>query len=429
MKSTDMIVAGDDFKISSLGPCRRVSPLDGAFFVGDSAGILVDATVEGCKACGGRPASMEEAGPRKMIFFNPGSVRAAVVTCGGLCPGLNDVIRAITMVLWYRYGVRNILGLRYGYEGLIPSFRHKPVALTPETVEDIHKNGGSVLGTSRGPQDSGAIVDFLVRNRIDMLFPIGGDGTQRGALDIATEARRRGVRLSVVGLPKTIDNDVQFTERTFGFETAVAMSEMPITCAHMEAKGVRNGVGLVKLMGRESGFVAAYATLASSDVNLVLIPEVPFTMRGVLAFLEKRLKRKSHAVVLVAEGAGQNLVSEKGTDASGNMKLGDIGGFLRSAIGAHFKKKRETVNIKYIDPSYTIRSAPANADDSVFCFQLAENAVHAAMSGRTAMVVGLWNGHFVHVPMSMAVMARKKVNPRSLLWQSVLDNTGQPQTL
>jgi 6-phosphofructokinase 1 len=273
------------------------------------------------------------------------------------------------------------------------------------------------------------MVDFLEERGIDVLFTIGGDGTQRGALAMAEEIARRGLNKAVVGIPKTIDNDLSYTDRTFGFETAVAMSRLPITSAHMEAKAARNGVGLVKLMGRESGFVAAYATLASSDVNLVLVPEVPFSLPKVLAFLEDRLARKSHAVIVVAEGAGQDLASADGTDASGNRRLGDIGALLKARIAEHFKRAAVEVNVKYLDPSYTIRSARTSADDSVFCFRLAENAVHAAMAGRTAMVTAHWNGHFVHVPMEKAVGVRKRIDPAGPLWQSVLDNTGQPAAL
>jgi 6-phosphofructokinase 1 len=418
-----------NFQIKSLGPCRSDSPLDSRFFIEDDAGVLVDATVSGCRTCDGSPDIMEEAGPRKKLFFDPAITRAALVTCGGLCPGLNDAVRAATMVLSYRYGVRNILGLRYGYEGLVSAYGHEPMVLTPDVVADIHQDGGAVLGTSRGEQDPAAMVDFLVEKQINILFAIGGDGTQRGALAINREIEKRKLGITVVGLPKTIDNDIMYTERTFGFETAVALSQAPITCAHMEAKGVRNGVGLVKLMGRDSGFVAAYAALASSDVNLVLIPEAPFVMEKVLAFLDARLKRKAHAVIVVAEGAGQGFVPAEGFDASGNKKMGDIGVFLKNAITDHFKKSAVAVSVKYIDPSYTIRSARATADDSVFCFQLAENAVHAAMSGRTAMLTGLWNGHYVHVPMEKAVESRKKIDPSGSLWQSVLDNTGQPAKL
>jgi len=372
---------------------------------------------------------LEKAGPRQRVFFDPDGLRAAIVTCGGLCPGLNDVIRAITMVLWYRYGVLEILGLRYGYEGLVKRSGHAPMMLTPDVVEDIHNDGGTLLGSSRGAQDPAEMVDFLVENGIGMLFTIGGDGTQRGARDIADEVARRNLQIAVIGIPKTIDNDVACMDRTFGFETAVAMSRVPITCAHNEAKGTNNGVGLVKLMGRESGFVAAYGTLASSDVNLCLVPEIPFTLEAVLAFIEKRLARKSHAVIVVAEGAGQKLVETDGTDASGNRKPGDIGVFLKVAVQRHFSNSTMPVSVKYIDPSYMIRSAPASADDSAFCFQLGGNAVHAAMAGRTAMVVGLLNGRFVHVPVEEAVRERKKIDPEGPLWQNVLDNTGQPATL
>ena len=416
-----------DFQIRSLGPCTIDSSCPAGQYVPDDAGVLFDATVRSGEDVD--RTVLEQAGPRRELFFDPARSRAAIVTCGGLCPGINDVIRAITMVLWHRYGVRSILGLRYGYEGLIASIGHKPMELDPDIVEDIHQHGGTVLGSSRGPQDVPESVDFLVEEEINMLFAIGGDGTQRGALDIANEIQARDLDITVVGVPKTIDNDVSCTDKTFGFETAVAMSQAPITCAHMEAKGARNGVGLVKLMGRESGFVAAYAALASSDVNLVLVPEVPFTLENVFTYLKRRLEEKAHAVVVVAEGAGQNLVAEEGHDASGNVNLGDIGVFLKKAVSTQFAETGFEVHVKYIDPSYTIRSAPATPDDSVFCFRLGENAVHAAMTGRTAMVVSLWNGHFVHIPTEKAVASRKKIDPDGLFWQSVLDNTGQPATL
>lgn len=419
----------EDLRIEKVGQCTFSSPLDSAVFITDSEGVLIDATLSGCERCQGEPASLEMAGPREKIFFKPETSRAALVTCGGLCPGLNDVIRAVVMVLWYRYGVKEILGLRYGYEGLIASFNNEPLVLNPELVEDIHRDGGTILGTSRGPQDPTLMADFLSERKIDMLFAIGGDGTQRGALAITREIENRGLAISVIGIPKTIDNDISFTERTFGFETAVAMSQIPITGAHMEAKGVRNGIGIVKLMGRESGFIAAYATLASSDVNLVLIPEIHFSLEKVFAYLEERIVRKRHAVIVVAEGAGQEHVPAEGTDASGNKKLGDIGLFLKATITECFSRRQIPAAVRYIDPSYMIRSAPATPEDSVFCFQLAENAVHAAMSGRTGMVVGIWNGHFVHIPIRLSVKDRKRIDTSGLLWQSVLDNTGQPREL
>jgi 6-phosphofructokinase 1 len=419
----------EEFTIERIGKCTFNSPLDSGVFIDDSQGVLIDATLSGLQKGQLKPYFLEKAGPREKIFFNPEMTRAALVTCGGLCPGLNDVIRAIVMVLWYRYGVKEIDGYRYGFEGIIASFNHTPVVLTPELVEDIHKDGGTILGTSRGPQDPALMVDFLSKRKINMLFTIGGDGTQRGALAINREIEKRGLGISVIGIPKTIDNDISFTERTFGFETAVAMSQAPINGAHMEAKGVKNGIGIVKLMGRESGFIAVYAALASSDVNLVLIPGMRFSLEKVCSYLEERMSKKKHAVIVVAEGAGQEYVAQEGTDASGNKKLGDIGLFLKTVIIEYFKNRAIPVSVKYIDPSYIIRSAPATPDDSVFCFQLSENAVHAAMSGRTGMVVGIWNGHFVHIPMQISVKGRKQIDTSGLLWQSVLDNTGQPRNL
>ena len=419
----------NEFRVERVGQGAFPSPLDSGVFIKEGEGVLVDATRSGLTRESGTPGFLEKAGPRERLFFNPDTTRAAMVTCGGICPGLNDVIRAITMVLWYRYGVREIVGLRYGYKGLIASYNHEPMILTPELVEDIHKDGGTILGTSRGPQNPSFMVDFLVARKIDVLFTIGGDGTQRGALAIGEEIRKRGLAISVIGIPKTIDNDLSFTERTFGFETAVAMSQTPITGAHMEAKGAENGIGIVKLMGRESGFIATHATLASSDVNLVLIPEAPFSLEVVLGYLKERIIKKNHAVIVVAEGAGQQHVSVEGFDESGNKRLGDIGSFLKRAIEGYFKTQGTPTTVKYIDPSYIIRSAPATPDDSMFCFQLAGNAVHAAMSGRTGMVVGLWNGHFVHIPTPLCVRERKKVDTSNLLWQSVLDNTGQPRSL
>ncbi len=415
----------NEFRIDRLGECGFDSPVSTGWFVDERQGVILDPLLP----FDGSPAGMtllEQAGPRNRLFFKPEETSAAIVTCGGLCPGLNDVIRAIAVVMWYRYGVSRVLGARYGYAGLTEAGGQAPLNLTPEIVDDIHQHGGTILGTSRGDQDPAEMVDWLTANNINILFTVGGDGTQRGALALSQEVARRGLPISVVGIPKTIDNDLSYTDRTFGFETAVAMSQPPIDAAHMEAKAINNGIGLVKLMGRESGFVAASASLASSDVNLVIVPEVPFTIDALIAFLKERLSRKSHAVIVVAEGAGQDLVPGDGVDASGNRKFGDIGPFLKQTIMERLAKENVPAKVKYIDPSYTIRSAPADADDSVFCFQLGENAVHAAMAGRTSMLVSQLNGHFVHIPLTKAVETRKKINPASAFWQSVLDNTGQP---
>jgi len=326
--------------------------------------------------------------------------------------------------------VRTVFGFRYGYEGLTYRYGHEPLELTPAVVDDLHQQGGTVLGSSRGPQQVSEMVDTLEQMNIGLLFTIGGDGTLRGAQGIAEEIGRRGLRIGVIGIPKTIDNDISYIQQTFGFETAVSEATEAIYSAHAEAAGARNGVGLVKLMGRHSGFIAAYATLANSDVNYCLVPEVRFTLDAFLQALKKRLEGRRHAVVVAAEGAGQDLLEANAErDASGNIRLGDIGTFLRDQINDYFKKAEMEVSVKYIDPSYTIRSMPANPHDSAFCLMLGHNAVHAGMAGRTGMVVGNWRAEFTHVPIAAAVSQRKQIDPRGKLWTGVVSTTGQPREL
>lgn len=422
-----------DFRISSLGECRIPSPMPGIHFVEDGEHVLYDNSlyrIEEHLKAGAEPSRLEKAGPREKIYFDPSKLKCGIVTCGGICPGLNDVIRAIVMSLFHHYGVQNVFGFLYGYEGLTYRYRHVPMELTPKSVASIHENGGTILGSSRGPQDIGEMVDTLERMNIGILFAIGGDGTLRGAMAIAEEAARRGLKLAVVGIPKTIDNDISYVQRSFGFETAVTKAGDAIASAHVEATGARNGVGLVKLMGRESGFIAAFAALAFNDVNYCLIPESAFTLEGLLASLEERLEKKAHAVIVAGEGAGQDLmVKIQESDASGNARLGDIGMFLRDRINAHFKGKGKEINLKYIDPSYIIRSVRANAHDSAYCLMLGQNAVHAGMAGRTNLVVGDWGGEFTHVPIPLAVSQRKKIDPRGRIWSSVIASTGQPRTM
>jgi 6-phosphofructokinase 1 len=379
---------------------------------------------------GKEPPQMELAGPREKIFFDPSRLRCGVVTCGGICPGINDVIRAIVLSLHYHYGVKTVFGFRFGYEGLVPKHGHEPLELTPETVKNIHQRGGTILASSRGPQDIAEMVNTLERMAIGILFVIGGDGTLRGAQAIAQEVEQRGLAISVVGIPKTIDNDISYVQETFGFETAVTETRTSLYSAYVEATGAWNGIGLVKLMGRHSGFIAAYATLANSNVNFCLVPEIPFTLEGFLHALQERLSKRGHALVVVAEGAGQDLMGETpGRDASGNVRLGDIGIFLRDRIREHSAKARVEVNLKYIDPSYTIRSMPANARDSALCLLLGQRAVHAGMTGRTNMVVSVWRGEFTHVPISLAVSLRKRIDPEGWLWAAVLSSTGQPRNM
>jgi len=419
-----------DFSITRLGEGRHDSPMIGVRFTDDAERVVYHAEMGDIRrmmAMGLEPPSLEMAGPRKRLFHNPARLACGIVTCGGICPGLNDVIRSIVLSLHHHYGVRRILGFRYGYEGLIRPFKHEPLLLTPESVSRIHEAGGTILGTSRGPQDPAEMVQTLKDLGVGILFTVGGDGTLKGAGRIAGEVSRQGLEIGVIGIPKTIDNDISFVQTTFGFETAVAEAQRATYAANTEAEAARNGIGLVKLMGRDSGFIAAFTVLVNSQVNFSLVPEVPFTLERFLAALADRLERRGHALIVVAEGAGQDLmrrIDER--DASGNLKQGDIGLFLRDAITSHFRSRGHSITLKYIDPSYTIRSVPANAHDSAFCLLLGQSAVHAGMAGRTDMLVGFWNHRFTHVPIPLAVSERKKIDPKGALWSSVLASTGQP---
>jgi len=371
---------------------------------------------------------MEPGGPREYIYFDPPLTRAAIVTCGGLCPGLNNVIRGLVLELADNYGVTEVLGFRDGFRGLVDG--SEPLRLSHDVVADIHNRGGTILGTSRGGQDPAAMVATLERLGVSLLFVIGGDGTLRGAQRIADEADRRGITLSVVGVPKTIDNDIPYIDQSFGFQTAFTRATESIKSALTEASSTPHGVGLVKVMGRHSGFIACYAALASHDVDFVLIREVPFGLGGFLTQLRHRVLRQGHAVVVVAEGAGQDLFDYDGAvDASGNARLADIGGLLQHRITADFAAAGEELTLRYVDPGYAIRSVPANGWDAVYCLRLAQAAVHAGMAGRTAMVVGRWHGRFVHIPIPVATGSRNQVDPNGDLWMSVLEATGMPERL
>jgi len=334
--------------------------------------------------------------------------------------------------LHHAYGVKEVLGYRGGYQGLGANPEDPPLILDPGCVDSIHQHGGTMLGTSRGPVDVAIAVDQLIRRGVNLIFTIGGDGTQRGANELLLQARSRGYPLSVVGIPKTIDNDVPFVTRTFGYLTAVDEAARVLQRAHTEARSVRNGVSLVKLMGRHAGFIAAGATIASQDVNFTLVPEVPFTLdgeRGFLAALHRRVLQRKHAVIVVAEGAGQDLLADAptGRDASGNVRLRDIGLYLRDKIEAHFAAHSTPLVMRYFDPSYFIRSSPANAEDSILCDIFARNAVHAAMAGKTGLVIGFLHGQFIHVPIDLLVSRSKRMEVDSPIWRAVLAATGQPE--
>ena len=429
-----------DFTIESLGKRNIQSPIvmstnkgdKIANYVTDDQFMLLNTDVKpGAQKPIKKSQVLECAGPREMIYFTPTNVHAGIVTCGGLCPGMNDVIRAIVRCLWYRYGVRRISGIQFGYKGFLPEYQYEVKPLNPDIVDDIHKLGGTYLGSARGGgKEVSKIVDCMEQLNLNVLFCIGGDGTQRGTLDIADEIEKRKLKIATIGIPKTVDNDFAIIQKSFGFDTAVEKAVEVVTAAHIEADSAINGIGLVKLMGRESGFIAAHTALASHEVNFVLIPEVPFNLEGPNGFLhhlEERLIRRGHAVIIVAEGAMQEqLQTDKKVDAGGNLRLMDVGTYIRDRINKYFDEKKVEINLKYIDPSYAIRSAPANSADSIYCERLGNAAVHAAMAGKTKVIIGLVNNEFVHLPIKSVISHRNHVDPESSLWRDTIDATHQP---
>lgn len=426
---------GIDTAIPILGVAKIPNKLAFCRLKSAPSSVMIHVSDEQLAGLEGGPifCEFELAGPRQNLYFNPPQTKCAIVTCGGLCPGINDVIRAIVMEAHHNYKVAATLGIRFGLEGFIPKFGHEIVELNPDNVANIHQFGGTILGSSRGPQPEEDVVDCLERMNISALFIIGGDGSMRAAQNILHEIQRRNLRISIIGVPKTIDNDISFITKSFGFDTAVEKATESIECAHTEATGAMNGIGMVKVMGRESGFIAAQATLALKEVNFVLIPEVKFQIHGdngLLAALEQRLRSRKHAVILCAEGAGQHLIDKSElVDASGNPVLADICQLITHEIKTYFRNKNMPTTLKFIDPSYIIRSVPANANDRIYCGFLGQNAVHAAMAGKTGMVVSLLQDRYVHLPLDLVTRERRRLNIYSDSWRAVLESTGQPASL
>ena len=423
-----MIIQAKDTKIEKLGVAKYSAKIFSKI-VREQDFILYDPFHKKQKFSSTnteQPAFLR-AGQREKIYFEADKVVAGIVTCGGICPGINVVIRSIVMNLYRIYNCKNVLGFQYGLRGFVDK-NFPPLRLNPQKVEFIHQTGGSILGTSRGEQNSVEIVNCLVKNKINQLYIIGGDGSFHAALSIQKEIKRRDLKIALVTIPKTIDNDISFVAKTFGFDTAVESAANVIQSASVESNSVYNGIGLVKLMGRNSGFIAANASLAHRNVDFVLIPEQPFVLHGKQGFLQamkKKLLKTGSALIVVAEGAGQELLlSDDKTDESGNPILVDIGKYLSQEIVKFCQKQKLACDLKYIDPSYIIRSVPANTQDTIFCGNLGKNAVHAAMAGFTAVVSSIWHGVYCYFPLVLA-LEKKHLNLNGKTWTDVLELTRQ----
>ncbi|KAG8049861.1 hypothetical protein GUJ93_ZPchr0009g259 [Zizania palustris] len=388
------------------------------FFIAPTDVVLRDVLFDASSGRGQRRqrqqlAAYHRAGPRREVAFDPVRVRAAIVTCGGLCPGMNTVVRELVVGLSELYGVRGggVFGVRNGYGGFYSE--EEPVPLEPETVEQWHKAGGTVLGTSRGGFDLGRIVGAIERRGFNQVYAIGGDGTMRGAVKIFEEVRRRRLPVAITGIPKTVDNDVGIIDRSFGFHTAVEEAQQAIAAGHVEAESAVNGVGLVKLMGRSTGHIALHATLSSRDVDCCLIPEENFYLHGaggLFEFLYHRIKKNGHAVVVVAEGAGQGLIptntdAPRRDDESGNPAFLDVGAWLKAELKAWWEEEHA---------------------DNLYCTLLAHSAIHGVMAGYTGFVSGPINGNYAYIPMAEVAEGKNPVDTKDHKWAWVRSITNQP---
>eukprot|EP00668_Euglena_longa_P014128 GGOE01018102.1.p1 GENE.GGOE01018102.1~~GGOE01018102.1.p1 ORF type:complete len:494 (+),score=144.75 GGOE01018102.1:38-1483(+) len=359
------------------------------------------------------------AGPRREVYFGT-DTNACIVNTGGLCPGLNSVIEELVRTL-DTYNADTIYGIRYGFLGF-DTTEYMPLILTPHSVLNIHQRGGTILGTCRGSFNEDLILKFLKECNIGQMYVIGGDGSHRAALRIHALCKEHQLRCVVVGIPKTIDNDILFFDKTFGFDTAVEVASKVIDCSFVEASSVKNGVGVVKVMGRDSGFVARNAALSNNVVDACLIPEVPFEIKGnggLLPWLDGHLATKHCAVIVICEAAGQQHLPCLGKDPTGHNIYEDTGKWLKKAIETHWQETGQEGKVFLIDPSYMLRSVPANTGDNMFCIQLAQAAVHTAYSGYSGVTVGRYHDLYGVMPIEMVVSGLRKVNPKGSLWQTL----------
>lgn len=366
------------------------------------------------------------AGPREKLYFDPATVVPAVVTCGGLCPGLNNVIRAITLML-LEYGVPSVWGIRNGYLGICD--KSAWTELTRENVHTIHQSGGSFLVSNRGNDPVDKMVDSLIKRGVNMLYIVGGDGTHRGAAAMEEEFIKRRYECAIVGIPKTIDNDIPMIDNSFGFGTAVSEAVRAIQAAFVESTGAPRCIGLVKLMGRRSGFVTLYAVCSSALVDVALLPEMDISLPKLVRHIKHLIDTKGHCVVVVAEGCGGTLMQADPTkkDAGGNIKLPDVGVFLKDQIMDFAKKNACDWTVKYIDPTYMIRAVPANAYDSVYCHVLAQNAVHGAMAGYTGFSCCKCDQRYVMLPFQhLTSRPPRQVNTGGRWYARMIMATEQP---
>jgi 6-phosphofructokinase 1 len=330
-------------------------------------------------------------------------VRIGVLTGGGDCPGLNAVIRAVVRKGVGVYG-HEFVGFRDGWKGPLENIT-MPLGI-PE-VRGILPRGGTILGSSRtNPFKVDGGIDKITENLralgVDALIAIGGEDT----LGVATKLGGLGV--NVVGVPKTIDNDLNATDYTFGFDTAVNIAMEAIDRLHTTAESHHRAL-IVEVMGRHAGWIALHAGLAGG-ANVILIPELPFSLAKVCAYVESRYKSHYAPILVVAEGAtpdgGENATVDKGLDAFGHPRLGGIGEWLAGEIEKRTGKEARTTVLGHIQ-----RGGTPSAFDRVLATRFGLHAVDAVHERDFGKMVALRSTDIVRVPLADATTELKVVKP------------------
>lgn len=433
--------------------------------------------------------TMPEAGPRRYVSYpQKNQLKVGILVSGGIAPGINAVISGIiarhhAYQAWSQKINKNyaleILGYSEALKGLLHAGR-PAVPLDLKTVREAVNHGGSILPTARADelldledpkQRDGAldkVTSRLINQQIDILYIIGGDGSMRAAHAISCRARRNPINeLSVIGIPKTMDNDILWVWQSFGFLSAVEFAKQAILQLHTEVMS-NPRLCVIQLFGSDSGFVVSHAALASGVCDAVLIPEVNFTLKQLSGYIRYRLQDRPHSdkpyggIVALAETAipldWREYVSATAEVADGSEKViltpeelraietfeshgrrvhGQTPDALRSGglrlvsqilqreirkLGDRWSSYRVFTN----EPRHLIRSIEPSVSDVIFAQRLGTLAVDNAMAGYHDFMISQWLTEYVLVPLKLVVLGRKRVPEHGIFWKSVRASTGQP---
>lgn len=327
-------------------------------------------------------------------------MKIGILTGGGDCPGLNAVIRGIVESSPEEV---EVIGIMHGWQGLVDG-DYTP--LTDDDVEGIHIIGGTILGTSRTnpfntEEQRKKLEENIKKLELDAVIAIGGDDT------LTVAAKLASLGYNVIGVPKTIDNDVSNTDYTFGYHTAVNVGADAIDRLHSTAKS-HNRIILVELMGRDAGWITLEAGLAAG-AHLILIPEYPMTLDEILKYVNKRMKEKNYMVIAVAEGFKpvelENIIGDKSEiDAFGHIRLGGIAHYLSEIINDKTEYDTRSVVLGHL-----LRGGTPTAFDRILGTRYGVYAMELVLNKDFGRMVALRGNSIVSIPIDYAIATKKFV--------------------